>query len=99
MLFLFRKDRIFRHATSVATVFACLAPSRSKGEGSSAEAVVLIDAGQPRRFEIARDELHFRDNTGAAWVQSVPTERSVEGLRARAASLKAATGLEAQMVM
>jgi subtilisin-like proprotein convertase family protein len=70
-----------------------------RSEGSTPDAVVLLEAGQPRRFEIARDELHFKDRSGVAWVQRVPAERSVAGLRARAASLMAATGVDVKLVM
>ena len=72
---------------------------RALAEGSSAEAFVLLDAGQPRRFEIARDELHCKDRNRTAWVEAMPAEPSVERLRARAASLMAATGMEVKLVM
>ena len=58
----------------------------------------MVDAGQPRRFEIARDELHFKDRTGAARVQRLPAEPSVERLRSRAANL-AATGMDVKLVI
>jgi len=60
---------------------------------------VLFDAGQPRRLEIARDELHCKVETGAAWLQPVPAEPSVARLRARAASLAAATGADVKLVI
>src|SRR6266446_4263515 len=99
MLFSFRKDRFFRTARAVAAALTLLSTSHSLAEGSSSEAVVLFDAGQPRRFEIARDELHFKDQTGAARVQPVPAAPSVERLRARAASLAAATGADVKLVI
>ena len=99
MLFAFRKDRFFRTARVLAAALVLLPASQSFAEGSSSETVVLFEGGQPRRFEIARDELHFKDQTGAAWVQPVPGERSVERLRARAASLVAATGMDLKLVM
>src|SRR6266576_1649540 len=72
MLFLFRKDRFHRTARVAAAALLLLSTSRSLAEGSSSEAIVVVDAGQPRRFEIARDELHFKDRTGAARVQRLP---------------------------
>ncbi len=60
---------------------------------------MLFDAGQPRRLEIARDELHFKVETGAAWLQRVPAEPSVARLRARAAILAAATGADVKLVI
>src|SRR6266498_1792021 len=99
MLFLFRKNWSFRTTSTAVAALVVLSTLRSFAEGSSSETVVLYDAGQPRRFEIARNELHFRDPTGAAWVQSVPAEPSVERLRARAASLRAATGAEVKLVI
>ncbi|HYT61666.1 MAG TPA: S8 family serine peptidase [Haliangiales bacterium] len=99
MLFLFHKNWSFRTTSTAVAALVVLSTLRSFAEGSSSETVVLYDAGQPRRFEIARNELHFRDPTGAAWVQSVPAEPSVERLRARAASLRAATGAEVKLVI
>src|SRR2546427_7981252 len=99
MLFFFRKDRFSRTAWAVAAALMLSSTSRSLAEGSSSEVVVLFDAGQPRRFEIARDELSFKDVSGAASVRLKPAERSVERLRARAASLMAATGMELKLVI
>jgi len=99
MLCFFRKDRFFRTATTVAAALGPLSASHSLAEGSSSSSVVISDAGQPRRFEIARDELHFKNKTGVAWVQPVSVEQSVERLRVRAASLMAATGTDVKLVM
>src|SRR5262245_19269507 len=84
--------RLNSYATSAAAALFLASPAHSLAEGSSSEAVVLFEAGQPKRFEIARDELHFRDRTGAAWLQALPAERTMERLRARAAGLMAASG-------
>jgi subtilisin-like proprotein convertase family protein len=75
---------------SVSPVFA---------EGSSGQSVVLFDAGQPRRFELAADELHFRDRAGASWVQRLPVEYSFQRAAARAVGLSAATGAEVKLVL
>jgi hypothetical protein len=99
ILFFFRKDRFLRTARAAAAALLFLSTSRSLAEGSSSEAIVVVDAGQPRRLEIARDELHFKDRTGAALVRRVPAEPSVERLRARAASLAAATGGDVKLVI
>ena len=60
---------------------------------------MLLEAGRPRRFEIARDELHFKDRNRSAWVEPMPAEPSIERLRARVASLTAATGMEVKIVL
>jgi len=99
MLFFLGKDRFLRTARDAAAALLLLSASRSLAEGSSSEAVVLFDAGQPRRLEIARDELHCKVETGAAWLQPVPAEPSVARLRARAASLAAATGADVKLVI
>src|SRR6266536_619974 len=99
MLFSFREDRFFRNASVVAAALVYWSTPRSLAEGSSPEGVVLFEGGQPRRFVIARDELHFKDQTGVAWVQPLTGETSVERLRARAASLGAATGMDLKLVM
>src|SRR5207247_372305 len=99
ILFFFRKDRFLRTARDAAAALLLLSASRSLAEGSSSEAVVLFDAGQPRRLEIARDELHFKVETGAAWLQRVQAEPSVARLRARAAILAAATGADVKLVI
>src|SRR5437773_11784188 len=98
MLFLFRKDRFLRTARVAAAALLLLSTSRSLAEGSSSAAIVVADAGQPPRFEIARDELHFKDRTGAARVQRLPAEPSVERLRSRPANL-AATGMDVKLVI
>src|SRR6185503_7642511 len=99
MLFPFRRKQTFRTAGAVTVALVLLTGLRALAEGSSAEAFVLLDAGQPRRFEIARDELHCKDRNRTAWVEAMPAEPSVERLRARAASLMAATGMEVKLVM
>ena len=99
MLCIFRKDRVVRAAGTVAAALTLFSTTRALSEGSTSEAVVLLEAGQPRRLEIARDELHFKDPSGKAWLQRVPAEQSVAGLRARAASLMAATGVDVKLVM
>jgi subtilisin-like proprotein convertase family protein/subtilisin family serine protease len=99
MLFIYRKDRFLQTASIAAAAFALLSATRSLAEGSTPDAVVIFDAGQPRRFEIARDELYFKGQTGPASVQGVPAEPSVERLRSRAASLAAATRAEVKLVL
>jgi len=57
MLFIDRKERFLQTARIAAATLALLSATRSLAEGSSPDAAVIFDAGQPRRFEIARDEL------------------------------------------
>ena len=95
------KDRISRTGHGLAAALLFLSASHSLGEGSSIESVMVLDAGQSRRFEVARDELHFKEknHSGAAWVQKIPAESSVERLRARALELSAATGADVKLVL
>lgn len=59
----------------------------------------MFDAGQPRRFEVAADELHFKDRRAATWLQQLPAESSLDGVRARAAGLAAATASRVKLVL
>ncbi|HKS35883.1 MAG TPA: S8 family serine peptidase, partial [Verrucomicrobiae bacterium] len=75
------------------------AASSAFADGSSSGSVVVFDAGQPRRFEVGADELHFKGREAARWLQQLPAESSMDRVRARAAGLAATTASSVKLVL
>src|SRR6185312_13155946 len=93
------KDCASRVAFVFTVVFLINFPSRLRGEGASADSVIVFDAGQPRRFDIARDELHVKDRSGSDSLQQIQEEPSVGQLRERAKMLAASAGADVNLVL
>src|SRR5438477_5690862 len=98
MLILLRQSIPRIHSSAVAVLLIGF-PLRVRAEGATAWTRILIDAGQPRRFDIAPDELHLRAPSGANSLHRITPEPALDQLRARAKRLAAAGGGEVKLVL
>src|SRR5206468_2915947 len=88
-----------RIRSSAVAVLLIGFPLRLRAESATAWTTILTDAGQPRRFEIAPDELHLKARAGASSLHRITPEPGLDQLRARAKRLAAASGGEVKLVL